>query len=110
MKKSLLIPIILLALIVSGCAKRHYSKMQGDEVVFYYTDKVAQEVLFASSQDNYRLHAARENKDHLWEVSVPAEKSFAYFYIVDGAITLPDCPLTENDDFGYRNCIYLAEM
>ena len=110
MKNSLLIPLILLALIVSSCAKRHYSKMQGDEVSFYYKDKEAQVVLFASSRDNYKLHAANENKKHLWEVSVPAQKSFAYFYIVDGVITLPDCPLTENDDFGSRNCIYLAEM
>ena len=110
MKKSLLIPIILLAIIVSGCAKRHYSKMLGNEVVLYYKDKEAQEILFATSRDNYKLHAARENKNHLWEVSVPAERSFAYFYIVDGVIVLPDCPLTENDDFGSRNCIYLAEM
>jgi hypothetical protein len=64
----------------------------------------------ASSQDNYILLAAREDRNHLWEVSVPAEKEFAYFYVVDGVITLPDCTYTENDDFGAKNCLYIAGM
>jgi hypothetical protein len=46
----------------------------------------------------------------VWEVSVPAEKEFAYFYVVDGVITLPDCSFTENDDFGAKNCLYTADM
>jgi hypothetical protein len=110
MKNSLLFPLILLALLMSACAQRHYSKLKGDEVSFYYKDKKAQEVLFASSQDNYKLLAAQENKNHLWEVSVPAGKGFAYFYVVDGVITLPDCTYTENDDFGSKNCLYIADM
>ncbi len=110
MKNILLIPIILMGLVVTACANRHYLKLQGDEVVFYYKDKEAQEVLFASSRDNYKLHPARENKNHLWEVSAPADKGFAYFYIVDGVITLPGCTFTESDDFGSNNCLYLGEM
>jgi hypothetical protein len=82
----------------------------GNEVAFYYKDSKAQEVLFASSQDNYKLLAAREDRNHLWEISVPAEKDFAYFYVVDGIITLPDCTFTENDDFGSKNCLYIAGM
>jgi len=109
MEKSLL-PLILLALLVSACAEKHYSKLMGNEVVFYYKDSEAQEVLFASSRDNYKLLAARENKNHLWEISVPAEKEFAYFYVVDGIIALPDCTFTEKDDFGSQNCLYIAEM
>jgi hypothetical protein len=88
MMKNLLFLLILLALVVSACA----------------------EVLFASSQDNFKLLAAREDRNHLWEVSVPAEKEFAYFYVVDGVITLPDCTYTENDDFGAKNCLYIAGM
>jgi len=109
MNKSLF-PLILLAILVSACAGKHYFRLQGDEVAFYYKDKAAQEVLFASSQDNYKLLAAREDRNHLWEVSVPAVKEFAYFYVVDGVITLPDCPYTENDDFGAKNCLYIADM
>ena len=110
MKTSLLFLLILLALLVSACAEKHYSKLMGNEVAFYYMDKEAQEVLFASSRDNYKLLAAREDKNHLWEISVPAEKEFAYFYVVDGIITLPDCTFTEEDDFGAKNCLYIAEM
>lgn len=110
MKTSLLFPLILLALLVSACAEKHYSKLMGNEVAFYYMDKEAQEVLFASSRDSYKLLAAREDKNHLWEISVPAEKEFAYFYVVDGVITLPDCSFTENDDFGSQNCLYKVDM
>ena len=110
MMKNLLFLLILLALVVSACAQKHYSRLQGDEVSFYYKDKAAQEVLFVSSQDNFKLLAAREDRNHLWEVSVPAEKEFAYFYVVDGVITLPDCTYTENDDFGAKNCLYIAGM
>ncbi len=108
--KSALLPLMLLALLVSSCAEKHYSKLNGDEVAFFYKNPEAQEVFFASSQDNYKLLAARETKKHLWEVSMPAGKEFAYFYVVDGVITLPDCPFTENDDFGSRNCLYKVDM
>ena len=110
--KSVLLPLMLLALLVSACAEKHYSKLNSDggEVAFYYKDPEAQEVLFASSRDNYKLLAARETKNHLWEISVPAGKGFAYYYVVDGVITLPDCTFTENDDFGSKNCLYIVEM
>jgi hypothetical protein len=108
--KFTLLPLLLLAFLVSACAAKHYSKLNDDTVTFYYKDHEAQEVLFASSRDNYKLLAARKTKNNLWEVSVPAEKGFAYFYVVDGIITLPACPFTENDDFGSRNCLYIAEM
>jgi hypothetical protein len=108
--KSALLPLMLLVLLVSACAEKHYSKLNGNEVAFFYKDPEAQEVFFASSRDNYKLLAARETKKHLWEVSMPAGKGFTYFYVVDGVITLPDCPFTENDDFGSRNCLYKVDM
>ena len=108
--KSALLPLMLLALLVSSCSGKHYSKLNGNEVAFFYKDSGAQEVFFASSRDNYKLLPARETKKHLWEVSMPAEKEFAYFYVVDGVITLPDCSFTENDDFGSQNCLYKVDM
>ena len=109
MKKTLLL-LIFLTLLVPACAGKHYSRLQGDEVAFYYKDPEALEVFFASSLDNYKLLSAREDSNHLWEVTLPAGEAFAYFYVVDGVITLPDCPYTENDDFGSRNCLYIADM
>jgi hypothetical protein len=47
----------------------------------------------------------------LWTVSVPVREEISYFYIVDGAVTLPEkCRYTEQDDFGSRNCLYVLGM
>jgi 1,4-alpha-glucan branching enzyme len=108
--KFTLLPLLFLTFLASGCAEKHYSKLNENTVTFYYKAPEAHEVLFASSHDNYKLLAARKIKNHLWEVSVPAERGFTYFYVVDGIITIPACPFTENDDFGSRNCLYIAEM
>jgi hypothetical protein len=35
---------------------------------------------------------------------------FSYFYLVDGEVFLPECTLTESDDFGSRNCVYAPGM
>ena len=109
MMKISLFPLFLL-LILSGCAVTHYYQLQGDQVAFYYKDTQAQEVFFASSLNNYILLAAKEQVNHLWEVTVPGGDSFAYFYLVDGVITLPDCAFTETDDLGSKNCLYIVEM
>lgn len=109
MKRSLL-PLLFLLLILSGCAVKHYYQVQEDQVAFYYKDTEAREVFFASSRDNYTLFAAREDNNHRWEVTVPGGKSFAYFYVVDGVITQPDCAFNETDDFGSKNCLYIADM
>jgi hypothetical protein len=108
--KSAVLPLLLLTLLISGCAGKHYFKINDGEVSFYYKDTAAQEVLFASSQDNYKLHAAREIQNHLWEVSIPVAQEFTYFYVVNGVNTVPDCPYTEDDDFGNKNCVYISEM
>jgi len=108
--KFALFSLMFLALLVSACAEKHYSRLNDGTVTFYYKDTEAQEVFFASSRNDYKLFAARETKNHLWEVSIPAEKGFAYFYVVDGVITLPDCPFTENDDYGSKNCLYVVDM
>ena len=105
-----LIPLILLAFLLSACAQKHYCRRNGDEVAFYYKAADAKEVLFASSQNHYQFLAAKETKNNMWEISVPGEQGFSYFYIVDGVVTLPDCPFTENDDFGSKNCLYMADM
>lgn len=108
--KNFAFPLIILAFLVTACAQKHYSQMHGDRVSFYYKDKKANEVLFASSLENYKFLAARENNKHLWKVTVPAGKDFSYFYVVDGVIILPECAYTEYDDFGSRNCLYIADM
>ena len=48
--------------------------------------------------------------DGSWQISVPGNESFRYFYMIDGKKFLPDCLLRENDDFGGENCIYSPEL
>ena len=105
-------PVIVLAVFccIAGCSKKHYYTINDDTILLYYHDKKAEEVLFASSVDRFAVHFASETNDNLWEVSVPLQEEFAYFYIVDGAVTLPECSFMQQDDFGSKNCLYVKGM
>ena len=100
----------LFLLFMSSCAPKHYVDIQGDTLLFYFSDSKAEEVLFASSPDNFQYHTAHRSDDSLWVVSVPVRESFRYFYRVDGVIITPDCQQKEYDDFGAKNCLYSSDM
>ena len=110
MKRSISIGIggVLLtyALLITACTPKHYVQVHENTIVLYSSYPDAAEVLFASSIDRYRLHRAHRLSDDFWEVVVPREHSFSYFYLVDEQLTLPDCRFTVYDDFGARNCLY----
>lgn len=101
---------VLLTLITAACAPTHYVQIQDDSIALYLKNDSAEEVLFASSIDQYHLHPAAKIKDDLWAVTVPWAKEFTYFYLVDKTPTLPACQLTVRDDFGSKNCLFAAEM
>lgn len=105
--------ILLFLLLMAACSTKHYSLVRGDKLFFYYQVGRAEEVIFASSIDQYKYHPATSVRDGLWEVAVPPVllgEDFSYFYIVDGLVTLPACPFTVGDDFGAKNCLYLSTM
>lgn len=102
---SLLVPVLLSA----GCA-RHYYRIEGGTLEISLKAPNASSVLFASSLDDYTPVPAVKTDEKTWVVSVPAEREFSYFYIIDGSVFVPDCACRENDDFGSENCIYLPEM
>ena len=95
---------------ITACSQKHFYTVRDDATVLYYHNADAKEVLFASSIDHFALHPAIATDDRLWEISVPLHEEFAYFYIVDGAITLPGCTLKQQDDFGSQNCLYVKGM
>lgn len=66
----------------------------------------ANEVMFASSVDNFRVHKAKQESRGIWVVKELADKEFRYFYMVDGKMFVPNCRYREKDDFGAVNCIY----
>jgi len=106
MKKWILI-LIAVYIGLSGCVPRHYTRNGLDSVKLYLRVPGASIVQFASSVDHYQVHDTQKNGLGLWEVSIPRNCEFKYFYIVDGSAYLPDCRFKERDDFGKQNCIYL---
>ncbi len=103
----------LIALVAAwgGCAaRRPLLTVEGERLTMRIEVPGTGKVLFASSLDGYRLHSARRVSGDAWEVQRPAHQAFAYFFMVDGRPYLPPCRLTEADDFGSRNCLFLPGM
>ncbi|MHB8809788.1 MAG: glycogen-binding domain-containing protein [Desulfobulbaceae bacterium] len=98
--------VILLPLLLSGCAGSHYYQEKDGVVSFYFRQPEATEVLLACSLDHFQPHPAARDWDGTWKVEILASNDFRYFYLVDGEVVAPECPLSETDDFGARNCLY----
>jgi len=103
--------ILVLAsiLILSGCST-HYYRVKDDVVYIHLKMPEAKTVYFASSLDGYRLHRIEKANDKSWIHKVSSSAEFKYFYVVDGKVFLPQCMLSEADDFGSNNCIYEPGM
>jgi hypothetical protein len=96
----LLLPMFFL----SACAT-HFYRVQDNKVTLVLRLPEAKRVMLATSLDGFSLRPAVQASD-AWEVTVPADKDFRYFYQVDGEVVVPDCALKENDDYGSENCIF----
>ena len=107
MKKAAL---AILLLVFAGCGAGHYYKVEEGTVSIFLNGSEANLVYFASSLDGYKLHEADRVDDGTWKVQVPSYNEFKYFYIVDGVVYVPACRMTEKDDFGSENCIYVPGM
>jgi hypothetical protein len=92
-----------------GCAS-HYYRIQADKVIFHLEMPEATSVGFASSLDEYKLHSAQKIGKADWVITLPARSEFEYFYVVDGAVYIPECEFQAKDDFGSQNCIYVPGM
>jgi uncharacterized protein YmfQ (DUF2313 family) len=104
-----ILQLAVVAFCLAGCAATHYYERQSDRVTFYLRVPGARGVAFASSLDAYSPHLASREDGFRWVVTVAANSEFRYFYIVDGAVHVPECKFYEKDDFGSRNCVYLPE-
>ncbi|MCU7816659.1 MAG: hypothetical protein KZQ81_16035 [Candidatus Thiodiazotropha sp. (ex Rostrolucina anterorostrata)] len=97
-----------LFVILGGCST-HFYTFDENEMTIYLKQPKAQTILFACSLDGYEGRQLKQQSG-LWEVRLPAGESFNYFYMVDGEIFIPQCPLQENNDFGSKNCIFEPNM
>ncbi|MBT8369584.1 MAG: hypothetical protein HKO68_12765 [Desulfobacterales bacterium] len=105
--KRLILQLTAVTLCLTGCAATHYHERKSERVTFYLMAPGAEKVEFVSSLDAYNPHRASRLSGSRWAVTVVPNSEFRYFYIVDGAVFLPECELYEKDDFGSRNCVYV---
>jgi len=105
--------VVLLAAflpVLSGCLNSRPLRGTRDTVSLVVDRPDAETVYFACSLDRYEPRRAKKIGRSTWEVTVPADVEFRYFYVVDGLVYIPACRLKEDDDFGRKNCVYNPDM
>ena len=100
---------MILMLVLSGCASHYYQK-NNDTVSIFLKKPNAKRVYLLSSLDGYKPRKATRIDYRTWQIKMPAKTEFKYFYNVDGAVYLPECPLKEQDDLGSETCIYIPGL
>jgi len=93
-------------LLVSSCTQHHFITKNSGKMAMHLHAPEADEVLFVSSADNFKIHKTKRTAGGLWVTGNLVDREFRYFYIVDGRTYAPDCRYRETDDFGATNCIY----
>lgn len=106
--KYLFIGLAIITLILTSCSS-HYQKTSGESVMLYLKEPHAKTITLHCSLNSFKGQALN-NKKGTWMVSLPANRSFRYFYKVDGKVFTPPCSKTEKDDFGSTNCIFEPEL
>ena len=96
--------IVLLCILGAGCANHRY-QIDGDDLTLVLMAPGAERVELLCSLEAFMPRAATKVAGR-WEVTLPSHRAFKYFYRIDGAAFVPDCPLKEHDDFGAATCIF----
>jgi len=100
--------LILFLFVFSACISHHY-RIDGDHMTLILRYPDAKNVVLFCSLDGFKSRPAKKVSNY-WESKVPAGKPFRYFYRVDDTTFVPDCLMTEKDDFGFKNCIYIPRL
>lgn len=88
-----------------GCAG-HYFRNDADTVRFYLKAPKAGQVELMASFNGFAPLPAQRACCGAWIVATPNDNSFTYFYRIDGQVSVPDCDVREQDDFGRFNCLF----
>jgi hypothetical protein len=107
--KRRLVLLMISMLVFCGCVT-HYYRKNNDTLSIFLKKPGAKQVYFLSSLDGYKPRKATRIDSRTWQINTPAKSEFRYFYDVDGAVYLPECPLREKDDFGSQICIYMPGL
>jgi hypothetical protein len=100
-----MIPIMAAVFAAGGCSS-HYHTIRNGHVDIYLEAPQARSVALVVSGDTLEKVPAARNQLGAWKVTLNRANGFKYFYLVDGNVYLPDCPLRERDDFGADNCVF----
>ncbi|MFC1868158.1 hypothetical protein ACFL0H_08510 [Thermodesulfobacteriota bacterium] len=95
----------VLSLLIAGCSN-HYYRIDQEGLSLYLKSEDARNVFFFSSLDGFTPHETKKYGGQ-WVITIPDSREFRYFYLVDGEVYTPECPLREIDDFGKENCVYI---
>ncbi len=106
--KAIHLGFVLVAVFLEACST-HFYTFDENKVTISLRNPEATAMFFASSLDGYEEQELKQ-RNGLWEVTLPNDKIFRYFFTVDGKIFLPPCPLKEKDDFGFENCIFEPKL
>jgi hypothetical protein len=92
--------------IVTGCLPLPAAFHPGHEIRLTVDRPDAKEVIFLSSLNRYEPVLMNKTFWGTWEIILPQDKDFEYFFRVDGSPYTPECRLRQEDDWGGRQCIY----
>ena len=102
MKRRLL--LLFFCVLLTACGT-HYYRINENDMIFILKRSKAKKVALFCSLDGFKPRMAQKVSGR-WEVKLPADEVFRYFYQVDDMLFLPDCQMKEMDDFGSTNCIF----
>jgi len=94
--------------IITGCRPIR-ALHPGHEVRLSLDLPEAKEVIFLSSLNRYKPVLMKKTFFGIWEIHLPEDIAFEYFFRVDGNPYTPECRLQQTDDWGGRQCIYSPE-
>lgn len=95
---------------ISGCATSYSCKVVNNELNIVINKPETEKIFFLSSLDGFKRHEIFQNNKGLWEITLPADRDFRFFFIADESIFLPECNQREIDDFGSENCVYIPDL
>ena len=103
-----LIMLAAAAWIITGCRPIR-ALPPGHEIHIALDLPEAKEVIFLSSLNRYEPVLMKKTFFGIWEIHLPEDIAFEYFFRVDGSPYTPECRLQQTDDWGGRQCIYSPE-